>query len=402
MEIIMHRRDFIRLAGGGAVLAATVPLSGCNGGFPADTVTAWAGPGDDPDPRRWALAHAILAPNSHNRQPWLVDLRQPQTIVLHVDRERLLPETDPWFRQIMVSQGTFLEILVLALRQRGIEPQVQLFPDGEPGARQVDDRPVARISWPPGATGAVRDPLFAQVLRRHTAKVAYDTSRPVAPATLDTLRASAVAPGGSGAAGVTFGGTVDPQRLAPLRQLCVDAAKVELLTPRTIMESQRLTRVGPEEIRRHRDGISLNAPMPRLMAAAGLFDRSQPPAEGSAGYKAMLQRFEEHGQTAMGFVWLSTPWAVDAAAGRTRSAEVAAGRAYLRLHLKATELGLQMHPLSQAPQEFAEMKPFYDQMHQMLLGRPATQEVVQMLCRVGYCADQPHTPRRELASFMRA
>jgi hypothetical protein len=81
---------------------------------------------------------------------------------------------------------------------------------------------------------------------------------------------------------------------------------------------------------------------------------------------------------------------------------VAAGRAYLRLHLKATELGLQMHPLSQAPQEFAEMKPYYDQMHQLLLGRPATQEVVQMLCRVGYCADQPHTPRRELASFMRA
>jgi hypothetical protein len=408
MEIIMHRRDFIRLAGGGAVLAATVPLSGCNGGFPADTVTAWAGPGDDPDPRRWALAHAILAPNSHNRQPWLVDLRQPQTIVLHVDRERLLPETDPWFRQIMVSQGTFLEILVLALRQRGIEPQVQLFPDGEPGARQVDDRPVARITWPAGAASAARDPLFAQVLRRHTAKVAYDTSRPVAQATLDTLRASGGAPAVSGASGtsgvpsVAFGGTVDPQRLGPLRQLCLDAAKVELLTPRTVMESLRLTRVGPEEIRRHRDGISLNAPMPRLMAAAGLFDRSQPPAEGSAGYKAMLQRFEEHSLSAMGFVWLSTPWAVDAAAGRTRSAEVAAGRAYLRLHLKATELGLQMHPLSQAPQEFAEMKPFYDQMHQLLLGRPATQEVVQMLCRVGYCADQPHTPRRELASFMRA
>jgi hypothetical protein len=81
---------------------------------------------------------------------------------------------------------------------------------------------------------------------------------------------------------------------------------------------------------------------------------------------------------------------------------VNAGRAYLRLQLKSTELGLQMHPLSQAPQEFAEMKPLYDQMHQLLLGRPAAQEVVQMLCRVGYCADQQHTPRRELASFVRA
>jgi hypothetical protein len=48
------------------------------------------------------------------------------------------------------------------------------------------------------------------------------------------------------------------------------------------------------------------------------------------------------------------------------------------------------------------MKPLYDQMHQLLLGRPAAQEVVQMLCRVGYCVDQQHTPRRELASFVRA
>ncbi|MEM8827435.1 MAG: twin-arginine translocation pathway signal protein, partial [Pseudomonadota bacterium] len=34
------------------------------------------------DPRLHALAHAILAPNPHNRQPWLVELRDDDRIIL--------------------------------------------------------------------------------------------------------------------------------------------------------------------------------------------------------------------------------------------------------------------------------------------------------------------------------
>jgi len=402
MSFHPDRRAFIRLAGGGAAFAATLPMAACSSAYPPEAVAAWTGPGSETDLRRWALAHAILAPNSHNRQPWLVDLRDPHAITLYVDRERLLPETDPWFRQIMVSQGTFLETLVVALRQRGVDPQVQLFPFGEPPARSLDARPVARLSWTAGAAGAAPDPLFAQVLRRHTAKVAYDTSRPVSAATLDALRTVVSVPGVPGLTGVSYGATADLQLLPALRTLCVESAKVELLTPRTVMESLRLTRVGPEEIGRHRDGISVNGPMPRLFAAIGAFDRSQPPAEGSAGFNAMFDRFQEQSLSAMGFVWLSTPMAQDAASGRTRSAEVNTGRAYMRLQLKATEMGLQVHPMSQAPQEFAEMKPFYDQMHQLLLGQPAGQQVVQMFCRVGYAPEQAHSPRRELASFLRS
>ena len=68
--------------------------------------------------------------------------------------------------------------------------------------------------------------------------------------------------------------------------------------------------------------------------------------------------------------------------------------------LRATALGLQMHPMSQAPQEFDEMKPWYDRLHQTLLGKPAQLETVQMFCRIGYCAEQQHTPRRALDGFL--
>ncbi len=393
----MDRRNFIRLAGGGAFASvglATLPA--CSSNYPAQAVEAWKGPDQQEELRRWALAYAILAPNSHNRQPWLVDLREPHAITLHVDRERLLPMTDPWYRQIMVSQGTFLESLVLALRQRGIDARVQLFPQGEFAPRQLDDRPVARIHWVQGAAAPAQDPLFAQLLRRHTAKVDYDTTIPVAATTLDALKTAVTDPG------VRFGCTVDAASIEPLRKLCWESARVELLTPRTVMESIQLTRVGPDEIARHRDGIAINSLVPRIADMVGAFDRSNPPAEGSTAYKQMMGRFEGHSKTAMGFVWLSTPTAQHAASNTLRSAEVNAGRAYLRLQLKATELGLQVHPMSQAPQEFAEMKPLYDQLHQLLLGKPAGEETVQMFCRVGYCAQQQHTPRRAVDGFVRA
>lgn len=390
----MERRHFIRLVGGGIATAAVVGSTGCGSGLPPEALAAWAGPGAEPDPRRWALAHAILAPNSHNRQPWLVDLREPHALTLRVDLERTLPMTDPWFRQIIISQGTFIEALVLALKERGLDPQVTLFPEGGFGARTLDARPVARVSWTPGAPEPAKDPLFAQLRQRHTAKVPYDTSRPVAADTLAPLAAVLQDPA------VRHGATVDTAQLAALRELCWQSARVELLTPRTVMESVRLTRVGPAEIARHRDGISVNGWLPRLANAVGAFDREHPPAEGSTAYRQMMERFESHSLSAMGFVWLSTPFARDAAAGTTRHAEVLAGRAYLRQQLKATELGLQMHPMSQAPQEFEEMKPHRDRLQQLLLGRAAEVEVVQMFSRVGYCAPQPHTPRRRLDDFV--
>jgi hypothetical protein len=346
------------------------------------------------------LGYAILAPNSHNRQPWLADLREPNAISLHVDRKRMLPMTDPWFRQIVVSQGTFIEALVIALNERGIDPEVTLFPQGEFAPRSVDGRPVARIAWTPGAATAPKDALFAQLLRRQTTKIDYDTTRPVAASTLTDLQRALVRSGSD--FGVVFGGTVEAARVEPLRALCRDAARVELLTPRTAMESVRLTRVGPTEITQHRDGISLNEPMLRLFDKVGLFDRSNAPAEGSAAFKQVIGRFEGYSLTSMGFVWLCTATARHAAAGTTRSAEVNAGRAYMRLQLKATELGLQMHPMSQAAQEFDEMKAHYDRLHHLLVGKPANEETVQMFCRIGHCAPTQHQPRRGVDAILRA
>lgn len=396
----MHRRNFIRLAGGGTLAAATAgSLAACGAvgsQFPAEALEAWRGPVGETDMRRRAVAYAITAPNSHNLQPWLVDLREPDAITLRTDPERVLPQTDPLGRQILIGHGAFIELLLMALAQQGVAGQVQLWPQGElPTALSAwDDRPVARITLTPGGTP---DPLFAQVLLRHTPKTDFDTHRAVTPEVLAQVLNGARSPAAD--APLSAGGTVSADQLPALRTLCWESARVELLTPRTMMESLRYTRVGPAEILQHRDGISINSPLVRVVSALGMFDRSAPPAEGSAAYNNAMGRFEGHSRTAMGFVWITGP--------NTRSDQVHTGRLYVRQQLQATALGLGMHPMSQAVQEFAEMAPHYERVHQLVLGRPAprTQHdaTVQMFCRIGYAQGEvPATPRRPLAQFVRA
>lgn len=382
----MDRRKFIRLAGGGVVLGATAALSGCSAELPREAVAAWSGPeaSERGDVRRWLLAHAILAPHSHNLQSWLVDLRQPGEIVLSCDRTRLLPETDPLARQIMMSQGTFLELLDIAARERGLRARIELFPqgvfDGVP-----DARPTARVRLAPDAHVA-RDPLFAQILRRRTNREAYEAREPAAAA-LQAIAGSIAAP----AFRCGFVTSAQPE-IARHRAIASRAWRIELETPRTIMESYRVLRVGPDEIAQHRDGLSINTPMVRALAALGLFDRTRAPAPGDRAIQGQIEDFDARMAATPAFFWLVSE-------GNDRRTQVEAGRAYVRAQLAATAQGLAMQPLSQALQEYPEQAGPYADIH-ALLQAPQPRHTVQMWARLGHAPPVGPSPRRPLASFL--
>lgn len=384
---IPRRRAFLRLAGGGVVLAATAGGMGAlalSRGIPAQAVQAWSGPEpDEVDPRRWALSYALLAPHSHNLQSWLADLREPGAITLRCDLQRLLPETDPMSRQIMMSHGAFIELLVMAAAARGYRANVTLFPQGEFDAHRIDGRPVAhvRLDAQPGL-GA--DPLFAQVVHRHTNRQPYAPETPGASA-LEAIAAPLNVPG-------LRGGVVTQAALLPAhRALARQAWRIEMVTPAAVMESTRWLRVGPAEIAQHRDGLSLNQPLLRVLNAVGLLDRSQPPAPDGSVVARQLADFDRLIDATPAFLWL-----VSEAAGRR--AQIAAGRAYVRSQLAATAQGLHMHPLSQALQEYPEQAQPYQEAHALMGARPG--EVVQMWARLGRGPSSGPSPRRGLEALL--
>lgn len=383
----LNRRNFVRLAGGGVVLGATAGLAGCSSELPPEAIAAWNGPAaDTADVRRWILSYAILAPHSHNLQSWLVDLRQPREIMLYCDLTRLLPETDPQSRQIMMSHGTFLELLDLAAKQKGLRADITLFPQGEFGPAALDQRPVARIRMAPDA--AVKpDPLFAQILKRHTNREAYEMREPAAGA-LQAIAAS-VAPF---SIRTGFVGTGQPDLMQQHRAIAMEAWRIELVTPRTVLESFKVLRVGPREIAEHRDGLTINTPMVRALTSLGLFDRSKAPAPNDSATTGQIKDFNAKIAATPAFVWMVTE-------GNTRSTQVNAGRAYVRAQLAATALGLSMQPLSQALQEYPEQAKPYADIH-ALLQAPPPQYTVQMWARLGFAPQVGPSPRRGLEAHL--
>ena len=387
----MNRRNFIRLSGGGLVLAAGPLAAGCSTAVPPEAVAAWQRPGNEADVRRWILGYAILAPHSHNLQSWVLDLRVPGEILLRCDPGRLLPETDPFSRQIMMSHGTFLELLDLAARERGHRAEIELFPEGVFAFDSIDARPVARIRLAPDA-GVARDPLFAQTLKRRTNRSVYEPGRAV-PAAAWQAMAEAVNPNP-----LRFG-HVDATQSALLQQhrdIAAEAWRIELVTPRTILESFKVLRVGATEVAQHRDGISLMDPKVVWLNRFGLFDRSQAPKPNDFATTSQIKDFGEKLASTSAFLWMVSE-------GNERVTQVNAGRAYARVQLAATAHGVVMHPLQQALQEYPEQAGPYADIRRLLdAPQPAgtVPQTVQMWARVGHAPEVSPAPRRGVAAHL--
>lgn len=384
-----NRRTVILGAG-----AATVALVGIGGWWrvarqPETAMIPWqikqAGPVEDV--RLDALRHAILAPNPHNRQPWLLRLVGDDSVELRVDLDRRLPMTDPYDRQILIGFGTFAELAAIAVSARGQRVDMQLFPEGTPGER-LDARPVALLRFVTDPTiGA--DPLAPLITARRSTKEPFDAARAVPSALLDKLAALPM-PGSTGAIATHF--ATDGAHLAPIRGTITKAYEIETCLPRTYQESVDLMRIGAPEIDANPDGINIGGPMIEALALAGQFDRDKLADPTSTTFQMGLkQQLATYGSLPAA-IWLTT-------ADNSRAAQFAAGRRYVRTNLMATALGLKMHPASQSLQEFPEMAEQYQRIHS-LLGATGDQRV-QMLARIGYGPATAPAPRWPLESHFR-
>lgn len=360
----VSRRKAIGLIGGGVILAA----AGGTGMFaatrtPTRALAPWDAAGTYREPRRRALSYAILAPNPHNRQPWLVDLRGKDTVAIYRDPERDLPQTDPHARQLTIGLGCFLELMAIAASQTGHSVDFDLFPKGEAG-------PVAVATF---REGAIPNDLFVHVMQRRTCKEPFDM-RPVLASEVKLLTYE----GGVEAKVITAA-----DRVAEIRELTWLAWQTEAMTPRTMKESVDLMRFGKSEINANPDGIDLGGPFLEALMAAGMLTRASQLDPQSQGFREGVRMYKE--------MLAATPaYAVIATDGNTRADQIAAGRRWLRLNLLTTAVGLALHPVSQALQEFPEMAQHRARAHR-LLAYPG--QTVQMLGRLGYGPEVARSPR---------
>jgi len=110
----------------------------------------------------------------------------------------------------------------------------------------------------------------------------------------------------------------------------------------------------------------------------------------STGFQEGVKMYRSMLAATPAYIALTTP-------NNSRLDQIAAGRRWLRLNLETTKLGLALHPVSQALQEYEEMASHYDVAHRLLA---KSGETVQMLGRVGYGPKTSRTPHWALETRM--
>lgn len=323
--------------------------------------------GGPSDQLRFCLRYAVLAPSSHNTQPWRFRVESGVAMIF-ADRTRALPVTDPDDRELVISVGCALHHLLVASARFGLKVEVKQWPDraqpdlaatvGVLGQEQPSER---------------AESLALAMLGRRTVRHAFD-DQPVPPQVVRTLVDAA------SEQGATLHVVTDAEERFRLAKLVGEADLVQFSN------------------RGFRRELSLWMHHNRTHAADGI-----------PGFALGMSEFES----------LAAPLVVrtfDMGKGRAAKDEelalhspvlavlgtpadgpgqwLDAGRALSAVLLEAVRHGLAASYLNQ-PVEIAETR--------LRLKALATEVGwPQIVLRLGYCrlATEPHTPRRPLADVL--
>lgn len=343
------------------------------------------------DPRVRLAAAGLLAASNHNMQPWKIVLDKSDSMVfyLYADSSHMTKEVDPYARQMMISQGTFLEYVAVAGEEEGYHTDIGLFPDGTYDesnlSESMDSKPVAKITLTkaPPENSTVYDSLFLPDTNREAYQMDKLTDSQVS--TLESL---------SSTNDVSIKLYQNQEDLSNIGKLALQSATIEADVPRVMDESNAIFRANEYQKNEYRYGYSVEGQGTSgfmkniLQGLVTLF-----PSMNTG--KAASQNFINSTKTSIDH----TPaYAMIATTGNSRLEQVESGMIYSRLVLSGHTLGLAMQPLSQVLEEYPEMESPYTEFKKAYAPDGGT---VQMLFRVGVpTKNVPLSMRRDVQSLM--
>jgi nitroreductase len=322
--------------------------------------------GSNEDKARFAVRYAILAPSSHNTQPWRFAAIEDELLLI-ADRSRRLTVIDPDDRELIISCGAALFNLRVAFAHFGVPTVITTFPQSS------DPDLVARIQLVArGPSAAELGALIGAIPRRATNRYAFAEAE-CPGELLAAIKAAAEAEGAQ--ASLATAGSMRRQVAgliaeADRRQFADGAFRRELA--RWIQPARR-----DDGMPAYSQGIEVlaDAATPIVAMAIRTFDIG----------KGVAASHEQLARGSPLLVALST-------ATDDNEAWLACGQALERVLLVAAKAGHAASYLNQ-PIEVAELRGRLAE----LMGTTGTP---QLLLRIGRGPSVPHSPRRPLADVL--
>jgi hypothetical protein len=343
------------------------------------------------DDREKIISNGILAASGHNMQPWKIKLDNSKNVFyLYVDTKLLTLEVDPYARQTMISEGTFLEYLVVSGKKLGYDVNINLFPSGEYEEKnlikEMDEKPVAKVTL--SKVGTKNSPLYDYMFLPDTNREPYEKTK----LTQDQIDKLTGINDDNNSEIKIF---QDSENLDKLKDIAIKSAEIEANIHRMNEESAKVFRTNEYEKNKYRYGFSLEGQGMsgiKMQFLQGLITLI--PSLNSE--KQSTDMYIKSTKTSVD----STPaYAMIITKNNSRLEQVKSGMLYSRLILTAESLGLATQPLSQAIEEYTEMKEQFEKIHKEY----ATQgETIQMIFRIGKpTKDYPKTMRKDVEDFIK-
>lgn len=305
----------------------------------------------------YLLRYAILAPSSHNTQPWKFRITDTG-IEIYVDRSRWLRVADADQRELHISVGCALENLLIAAEHFGFGQRVVYFPE------TGHDEHVATVHIiPDGEPTQFRRPeLFDAIVERYTNHQAFEPR------------------------------AVPESECRWLADCCAE-------------QDIGLWLTDDAEIKRKVDELTVRADAEQFADPAWRQELGQWLGQGVFGTSWVVSKL---GQLAVTYLNLSKDVAKKdsellqsapllaalTSAQNHPDVQVRVGQAFERIALTATVLGIRVHPMSQVL-EFPDLK------QELMRLLPNEDLMPQHIFRLGYAAGQEeHTPRRPLSEVL--
>jgi hypothetical protein len=316
-------------------------------------------PGDGPltERLRFLVRYAILAPSSHNTQPWKFRMADDR-IDVFMDESRWLKVADDDQRELHISIGCALENLLVAAEHFGLGHQTDYLPDPKNPMHAATVRFGAQRQRSPERPAS----LFPMIPVRHTNHGEYD-GRPIPAAVLNRLQGCCIEPG------IAVLLTPDESIKQKVDELVVRADAIEFADP--VFRAELGHWIGQGVF-----GTSW------LLSKIG---------------KLALTHINMAASTAKkdSAVLMSSPaLGLISSEANDRVTQMKVGQAYQRLSLVAASHGIWCQPMSQIVQ-VEEIKAEVAKL------QPNPSHFAQHPFRVGFAVpEKQHTPRRSLENLL--
>lgn len=306
---------------------------------------------------------AILAPSSHNTQPWKFTIEDNE-IHIFPDFERSLPVADPEYRELIISLGCALENLIVAARHEGFAVEAEIFPQGTDGI-------VAKLRpmlFPPDEE---KEAQFEAIPKRQTTRSAYD-GQLLPPEVIESIRDIPLEEG------VHLRILTDRRDIDKAATLVRKADEYWMDKPSYRKELADWVRFSKSSARRRRDGLTS-------------------PSTGRGWAPEWLGRFflrfwirpEEQASEDVKLIRSASAMLLFFTVNNDPAAWVRLGQSFERVALTLTDLGLK-HAHHNQPCEIPAMRTKFRSAFGPEIAFP------QLLVRIGYAEELPRSPRREL------